>query len=1222
MGWARVAGLLLLTAVISLTNANTTPVISTTFVELREDIPEGTYAFTINATDRDPKDKLAYALSGINSRFFTVNPSSGEVSIRSSMDREAVKELNVILLDANDNYPIFRNAPYNVDVAENTTMDTILFTVSATDDDIGLAGSVKYKIDEVIPRQGRPLFTLDYHTGQFKLNQSLNYNSLSTFYRIKINASDEGGPSWGGPVTLSSVTYALITVDDVADLDPRFLLLPYIASVEEGSPVGTTVLTVTALDPDTGVHDVIIYSIESAGSIHPNLFHISETTGAISVKSVIDRETVGGSVILTVKATETQLNIHGEKAVATADVQISIIDVNDNTPLFYSCGPSECIAASQFRAEISEDLAGTLQINMTVEDPDQDAQIQLKVAGVDMGAFRVIPSIAASRSEVQLMILDPQLIDFERKEEMVVQVIAIDLKNDTMRSTATVTIKILDINDNSPTFPSGTYTLKVAEHSANGTQVANITANDLDMMDQDQLTYRLLPESIGEYFGVMLHEGIVFVANSRLIDREVTSLYSATLQAKDTHNNTGTTILKIRLTDINDQPPVFNKESYTVSVQEGKQLELQIGATDADEPETENSKIVFAIVPSPYSMNLTIDPNTGLLKNSHGLDREAIDPEMQGRIELTVTATDQGEPALMSLVRVIIHVEDTNDNQPIFSRASYNFSVKEGAKGAFVGSVQAVDLDQDINFNRISFSILNGSFGNFIIRTFKYDAGYGANITVDPDIVLDYEQLPNRFTLWVEAEDLSQSKAGAAVNIEVLDVNDERPVFQPSGPMHVQENSTVTGVSGQFLALDKDGNHSLVYHLESCECRCNGTLKSCNWMLMDNEGAVTVNPEATLDYEECDQVLVTAQVVDEFTEKGENDSSSSAVMVVNIVDINDNAPEFLHSDAVFVLVSETASMGTSVAGVTATDHDTGINKVIQFQVTEVKFQDTNSQISPTRTIFEAVTTQQRGLYVGIIQSIEELNSNQKGKYLVTVTATDGGGLSTTSELEIFIVDKSFKIQLRFESPLAEVTKNQRSITLAPGDTLMDLYFVYHNGTAIPSDAVERMLSEPEYYLTLRQYGLTYIVNPPDTVRYVLLGLVGGLIIVLTVLTTSLVCTRRSYRTKLKAAKAMKSTKMEATDNHGGPVVPGTNKYTMEGANPVLNLKIDTDLGFDEENSTVDRDSVNSFDDGMSLHSEMDRTMMVIQEEDEESIHIEPLGAALAQRANKQNTVVL
>lgn len=197
------------------------------------------------------------------------------------------------------------------------------------------------------------------------------------------------------------------------------------------------------------------------------------------------------------------------------------------------------------------------------------------------------------------------------------------------------------------------------------------------------------------------------------------------------------------------------------------------------------------------------------------------------------------------------------------------FSIQSGA---YVGSVYAKDLDQTTDFNRISFRIIDGSFGSFIIRAFTDARGYKGEITVDPDIELNYETDRKQFKLWVEATDLEQEKAEVMVEVSVLDVNDERPEFQPIASVTVKENTTITEAVGSFTGHDKDGNHSLVYELESVKCRCNGSLTPCSSFIMDPTGEVRVNPENTLDYEKCDLAVIEAHVLDEFTEKGENNS--------------------------------------------------------------------------------------------------------------------------------------------------------------------------------------------------------------------------------------------------------------------------------------------------------------------------------------------------------------
>lgn len=80
-------------------------------------------------------------------------------------------------------------------------------------------------------------------------------------------------------------------------------------------------------------------------------------------------------------------------------------------------------------------------------------------------------------------------------------------------------------------------------------------------------------------------------------------------------------------------------------------------ASDDDEPNTNNTRLLFSLLPGPYSHNFSLDPDTGLLRNLKPLDREEIDPALEGRIVLTVRVADWGEPSLSTEVNVTITVE-------------------------------------------------------------------------------------------------------------------------------------------------------------------------------------------------------------------------------------------------------------------------------------------------------------------------------------------------------------------------------------------------------------------------------------------------------------------------------------------------------------------------------------------------------------------------------------
>ncbi|XP_069052270.1 cadherin-related family member 2 isoform X1 [Lepisosteus oculatus] len=1262
---------------------------------LREDLRIGEYAFTICATDVDSTD-LTYSIIGDNSYYFEVNQKTGDVKVKSSLDREdketfgiditvsdgyndepAKKHASIILLDANDNRPIFIGAPYNVKVPENTALGTILFKVTATDEDSGLAGVVSYSIDEVVPDDSS-LFKIN-RSGEVLLNGFLNYANKSTFYQLTINASDGGGELYGQAVVQSTSAFAFITIEDVADLDPDFLNLPYQTSVKEHTPVGTSVFKVQAVDGDRGIKDKIFYSIKETNA--PGLFDIDRNNGVITVKGEIDREAllnITATVNLQVMAEEENPNIHGQNAMTSAEVIIKILDINDNKPKFYNCMESECdfsdsSVANSFTGDIQEHASGGVPVaNMTITVRDQDegnnAKFNLRLEGEDKDAFSVSPTTAMSSAQVQILVKSPSEVNYESKTMMRVEIVASDVANETYYcSTATVTIALIDMNDNRPEFKQETYQLQVNENSPNGKALMTITASDPDTADEGKITYRLLPDSILPYFEVGKESGTIFVKNSTLLDRETRPIYFATLQAIDTANNTGTAVLEITLIDENDETPEMARDYYIDFVEEGKDghLQLQIQAFDKDEPGTNNSEIRYRIEPSEFSDNFTINEKTGMLENNGPLDREAIDPSLNGAIKLIVTAYDLGFPSMSSSVNVTINVEDINDNKPVFAPDTYDFSVNETEKGAFVGLVFAQDADQTEIHNRISFSITDGSFGNFIIRTF-YDKDlkrYRGNITVDPDVELNFEAVKN-YTLTVEATDLGLQEDRARVKVKVLDVNDKPPTFEDGSlkDLGVKENTTGLGVVRNITGTDEDTKHSLVYHLLSVKCLCNLNVSAddCekDWFRLELSGSLLVNNDFVIDYEQCHEVQMEIQVVDILTEKGVN-HSSPGILKIHIIDINDNAPQFISSETLFVVVPEVAAKDSEVGRVTAKDRDSGENKVIVFDVLTVEFIHSNGDKETMSNLFYADTVKEIEDYAGIIRTSNTLNTNLKGRYLVTVGAKDKGvpSLNTSIQLDVYTVDSSFRVQLEFRSSIQEIDANIDTIKgvmvsatkatvhivkieskeqaqRASEFTVLVAYFVYPNGSAIiPSNIITILQEDRTAVDVLYRYGLQYIESGEkeskeiDPVYYAVAGLAAGFVILLVIMITTLVCTQRSYKRKLKAANAVKSAAFMGADNrHTGQVVPGTNKYTMEGANPVLNLNIDsaTDLGFDEEGSNIDRVSLDSLDENLDINmSEKENMhMMMIQEEDEENPnephYIEPLGAALAQHRKKDN----
>ncbi|NXR24669.1 CDHR2 protein, partial [Cinclus mexicanus] len=1149
-------------------SGNTVPIFNMTIVQVPEDLQLGQFAFQLVAYDLD-NDPLTYQIGGADAFYFSVNSSSGRVTLRNSLDREVQarltitaivsdgvndpvsRKITIIVEDRNDNAPVFQNLPYIANIAENTSPHSIFYSVFAIDIDTGNASKVSYSIEEVTPDNMKNL-QLFYilPNGSVVLNGSLDY-AKNTFYQIKILAKDGGGWLNNNWIVQNSSTYLSVIVEDMPNLDPRFLNEPYSGSVPENCDLGTSVLTVTAIDQDTGVNDKIFYIITNANVP----FVINDTTGIITVSEPLDREQLPSEQVqLEVRAREEHLDIHGNVAQTSTLVTITVTDVNDNKPHFYNCSLPTCnFSASpqnNFTGSIIEHSSTRLPVsnlNIAAHDPDKgiNSSFELSLQGPNANAFSVFPTTIVGTGEVQILVQNSTLVDYEISHVMVVQIIANDTGNPTdCCSTATVTIDLIDSNDHIPEFPQSTYNLSVMENSPNGTIISpNITAYDPDSGVLGQITYQLLPETILTTFMVNATTGALLVYDGSLLDRETRSIYYANLQAKDGGNQVGTTVLEITVLDANDNAPIIIG-SYFISVDEGQNVSIQIQAIDNDEPGSPNSKLGFKILQGPFSNNFTIDADTGEMHSIEPLDCEALEDE-RGQMVVAVMVYDHGEPPLNTTVNVTITVGDLNDNIPVFLNQSYEFSVFENSPGSFVGEVKATDADRTEINSRISFQFERGSgSSNFLIRSSRLGPGkYSGQLSVDPDVYLDYDTLQQKFyTLTVLAENTAADnpgdKANVSVIVHVLDINDEPPTILPGSlqDVSVAENGTQQGLIHTLNAFDPDTNHSLVFEELAVACFKGDSSAEdvCwDWFVLAPNGSVLVN-SSDIDYEVCDRVLLTLRVEDLFTEKGSRYSQNETLRII-IIDVNDNAPVFEAISETFVVVPEVSPVDLQVATVKATDADSGLGGAITFSIIGVVLVEDNGVSRPYENLFRVSTTLDKGTYIGSIQVASNLDESLKGQYQVTVEAKDGeepvhraqtvlnvsvtphphtrtprpspGLLTPAPHTQIFTVDQSYRVRLQFVSTVEEVQSNSETIKLAlttvtktavyvvairgiedtrdtrvDAKSVMEAYFVYSNGTALDVNDLSILIqSDPVGLAELVKLGLA-VIGPGEVTK--------------------------------------------------------------------------------------------------------------------------------------------
>ncbi|XP_059948430.1 cadherin-related family member 2 [Mesoplodon densirostris] len=1242
---------LLLPALVVSVAANLAPTFLTNMssVNLPEDLPVGAEVFWLIAQDQE-NDPLTYEISGSYAYFFSVTRNTGEVKLAKLLDYETLdwfsiyisvsdshlqvqKQMKVIVEDRNDNVPIFQNTDFSTRISETLPVGSLIFSVLATDRDTGSGGAVVYSIVKVIPSTDSSEYLFGIlPNGSIILNGSLSYNNKSAFYQLELKACDSGDNYNSIAVQCSSPVFVSISVIDQPDLDPQFVREFYSASVAEDAPQGTSVLKVEAMDGDRGINDPVIYSISN--STRPGWFDIGPD-GVIRVNGSLDREQLleeDEEVQVQVTATEMHPNVYGQEAKVSIWVTLRVTDVNDHKPEFYNCRLPACTFTPQeaqvnFTGYVDEHASTRIPIDdltMVVYDPDKggNGTFLLSLGGPNVEAFSVSPERAAGSVDVQVLVRAPSLVDYETQTVMLVQVVATDSVSRSS-SVALVTIHLREINDHRPTFPHNLYNLSVFEHSAVGYVVTNsIRASDPDTGEGGRITYSLLPGNGADIFAVDPDSGTVTVRNSELLDREKQAEYYLTLLATDGGNLSSSTTLQIVVLDINDNKPVVSG-SYNIFVQEEEgNVSVTIQAHDDDHPGTNHSLLHFSLLSSPYSHNFSVDPDKGILRNLGPLDREAINTTLGGRIVLTVRVSDCGEPALWTDVNVTVTVEDINDNLPIFNQSSYSFSVRERDPGVLVGVVEAWDADQTEANNRISFSLSGGGANNFLLRGLVLGSGWAeGHLWLPLDMSLDYET-QDFFNLTVSAEspDPQGRDATAKVLVNVEDVNDVPPTLDSTSlrGIRVAENGSQHGIVAEVVAQDRDTMSQLEVQLVNVICTKAGVDVGslCHgWFSVLANGSVFISQSEVIDYETCDLVTLVVRAYDLTTDPRFQAYSDNGSLPITIEDVNDNAPYFLPENKTFVIIPELVIPNQQVASVQARDSDSGNNGAILFSILQVDFIAKDGTMIPFQGFFRVSTSLEASVFIGNIELVTNLDSTLQGTYQVTVKAQDrpseGPAQEAKITLNLFTVDQSYRVRLKFSMSKEEVGANMdeikaalvqatrttvyivniqdtESMARARGRSYLDAYFVFSNGSALTRDQLSVTIRNDKDSLTeLLRLGLVMLDSQesqeselPDTLRNIIIGLGVALLLVIVIMTTVLVCTQKSYHRKLRAMKASKEARKTAVGVMP-PVsaIPGTNVYNTERANPVLNLHT-KDLGFESQSSSSDVDhiSLNSLDD--------------------------------------------
>lgn len=843
-------------------------------VQVAENQPPGTSVIIMSASDPDAGDagRVSYTMAPLmNSRssdYFHIHPDSGLISTTQILDREhmdlhyfrvtgtdlgsprlsGTTMVAITVSDRNDHSPIFEQTEYRETIRENVEEGYPILQLRATDSDSPSNANIRYRFVGDSAAIARVAFEIDPRSGLITTRGSVD-RETNEHYTLQVEASDQGKD----PGPRSATVKVFITVLDENDNVPQFSEKRYVVAVKEDVRPHSEILRVSATDRDKDSNAAVHYNIISGNS--RGQFSIDSVTGEIQVVAPLDFESER-EYTLRVRA---QDNGRPPLSNNTGIVSVQVTDVNDNPPIFVS---------TPFQASVLESApvgSSILHIQAIDTDSGDNARLEYRLTGTGSDTPFVINSATG-------WVTVSSILDRESVEHYFFGVEARDYGMPPLSATASVTITVMDVNDNRPEFLQKEYYARLNEDAAVGTSVVTVTAVDRDV--NSAVTYQITGGNTRNRFAISTAGGAGLLSLALPLDYKQERRYVLTVTASDRTLH-DTCQVHINITDANTHRPVFQSAHYSVSVNEDKpsgSTVVVISATDDDVGE--NARITYFL--EDNIPQFRIDPATGAITLQAELDYED-----QMTYTLAITAKDNGIPQKSDTTYVEVNVNDVNDNAPQFLSPRYQGTVSEDAP-PFTSVLQISATDRDAHANgRVQY-------------TFQYGEDGDGDFTIEPTsgIVrtfrrLDRESVPfYELTAYAVDRGVPPQRTPVHIQVTVLDVNDNAPVFPADDfEVLVKENSAVGSVVAQITATDPDegANAQIMYQIVE------GNIPEIFQMdIFSGELTSLID----LDYESRNEYVIVVQATSA-------PLVSRATVRICLVDQNDNRPTLKDFQIVF-----------------------------------------------------------------------------------------------------------------------------------------------------------------------------------------------------------------------------------------------------------------------------------------------------------------------------------
>ncbi|XP_040429030.1 protocadherin gamma-A10-like [Cygnus olor] len=605
------------------------------------------------------RDRGARILDRGRTRYFALHANSGHLVTAERLDREQlcegvqrcvlrcevivegemkVSRIEVEITDINDNAPSFGEGEKELRMNELTAPGSRFPLPKAHDPDVGVNSLQSYELS------GDEHFSLSVQAGadgekrpELVLAKALDREEAA-FHELVLMASDGGEPSRTGTALIR------VSVLDANDNAPVFSQAVYAVRVPEDVPVGSTLLTLTATDADEGLNGEFKYSMTKFTAVNTEKFYMDPETGSIRLVKSLDFE--GGDSY----EMEVQAHDAGE-LFDTATVLISVTDVNDNAPE---------LTVSSALSEISEDApSGTVVALLHVQDRDSGANGEVRCSIVEGVPFRLERALDNYYS-----VVTARELDREEVSEYNVTVRAADGGSPSLRSSAVLALRVLDVNDNAPVFAEARYSARLAENNAEGALVLTVRAWDADWGQNARVRYRLAEGRVrgaplSSYVSVQAETGALYALRS--FDYEEVREVGLWVRAEDGGAPALSSNVSVRLliVDENDNapqvlyPPAAAPGASWTGVElaprsaEPGALVAKVVAVDADAGQ--NAWLSYELAKATEPGLFRVGLHSGEVRTARSpLARDA------PRHSLVVVVKDQGRPALSATATLTV----------------------------------------------------------------------------------------------------------------------------------------------------------------------------------------------------------------------------------------------------------------------------------------------------------------------------------------------------------------------------------------------------------------------------------------------------------------------------------------------------------------------------------------------------------------------------------------